>query len=148
MSQIHYIERATGEEKVEKVYGGKALGLLYGEGWLSRLLSCTLLQLLARVHFCSLFFGFLQKTAKSRAKIRPFIEAYGIDEKEFEDRVESFGSFNDFFIRKLKPSCRPIEPNSKRAVLPADGRYLVHPDLRKVDGFYVKNQGFSLEISR
>ena len=144
MNNIRYIDRKTGVEQVEKVYGGKTLGLLYGDGWLSLLLSWTLLPLLAHFPFCSKIYGFFQKTARSRKKIAPFIEAYGIDSSEFEQEVSSFGSFNDFFIRKLNPRRRPIDPGTKTGVMPADGRYLVYPDLSQVDGFYVKGQKFSL----
>ena len=144
MVQIRYIERSTGEELVEKVYGAKALELFYGEGLAPAFLSKALLPLVAGFPFSSKMYGFFQKTAKSRGKIQPFIDAYQIDSSEFADPVQSFGSFNDFFIRKLKPSCRPIDPSSKKAVLPADGRYLVYPNLEEVDGFFVKGQKFSL----
>ncbi|MBS0624549.1 MAG: phosphatidylserine decarboxylase [Verrucomicrobia bacterium] len=137
---IRYIERKTGEELTEKVYGQKALEFAYGEGLLSKIL----LPLTCRLSFSSKLYSYFQKSPKSRGKVRPFIETYGVDEKEFADRVETFGSFNEFFVRKLKSSCRPIEPNLKRAVLPADARYLVYPDLEKVDGFYIKGQKFSL----
>lgn len=144
MPKIHYIERSTGKECVEKVYGGKALDFVYGEGWASRALAKILLPSSLPFHLFSSIYGCIQKSRWSQKKIKPFIETYLIDEQEFADPVSSFGSFNDFFIRKLKPSARPIDSRVGRATLPADGRYLVYPDLSRVSGFFIKGQEFSL----
>ncbi|MDP1608776.1 MAG: archaetidylserine decarboxylase [Chlamydiales bacterium] len=142
MEEICYIERSTDKECVEKVYGEAALRLVYGEGWASWAFSKLFRSFLASCF--SRVYGWVQKTSRSRKKVRPFIDAYGVDEREFLDPVESFGSFNDFFIRKLKPECRPIVSDKNRAILPADGRYLVYPDVSKAPGFFVKGQSFSL----
>jgi phosphatidylserine decarboxylase len=84
----------------------------------------------------------LQKQSNSAQKIVPFIKKYGIDSSEFVEN--QFASFNDFFIRKLKPEARPIEAAPTVAVLPADGRYLVFDSIKSVDHFYVKGQKFDL----
>src|SRR3989344_2992740 len=112
--EITYIDRKTGQTAIERVYGGPFLSLLYGD-------------------------GFLQKRKSSAKKIAPFIQAYGIDASEFAD--SGFDSFNDFFIRKLKPERRPIAQDPKIVVLPADGRYLV---FNQFDRFFIKGQEFSL----
>lgn len=137
--EINYIERSTGEKRVEKIYGHRSISLLYGEGILSRLFSKLMLPLLAHLPFFSKFYGLLQKRPSSQKKIQPFIEAYGIDSNEFLD--SNFQSFNDFFIRKLKPACRPIVQDPNALAMPADGRYLVYPTFQK---FVVKGQEFSL----
>lgn len=139
---IQYVDRKTGKVESEKIYGHRALSLLYGDSWSSRLFSLFLLPLLSRIPFFSKFYGFLQKHPSSAKKIAPFVSVYGIDTSEFER--SSFGSFNDFFIRKLKKEARPIVQDPRRAALPADGRYLVFPDLSHVDRFYVKGQLFDL----
>ncbi len=144
MDDIHYIERSTGKSCIEKVYGRRALSLLYGTSVGSRLFAFLFLPLLAQIPLFSRIYGFLQKSPRSQKKIEPFIKTYQIDVSEFAHPVSSFGSFNDFFIRKLKPECRSIDPRPEVAVLPADGRYLVYPDLREVNGFYVKGQEFDL----
>lgn len=138
--EITYIERSTGKKCIEKIYGHKALSLLYGDGFRQRLFSVFLLPLIARFPFSSRFYGYLQKRAASAKKIQPFIQAYGIDTTEFAET--EFSSFNDFFIRKLKPEKRPIVADTNRLAMPADGRYLVFP---KFDRFFVKGQEFSLE---
>jgi len=140
---IQYIERKTGELKEEKIYGRWALSLLYGNSYCSRLFSLAFLPLLARIPWVSKAYGFFQKKPKSARKIAPFIAAYGVDSSEFSDT--HFASFNDFFIRKLKPEKRPIASDPLIATLPADARYLVFPDLSQVDGFYVKGQRFDLQ---
>lgn len=145
MSEIRYIDRRTKREMTERVYGGAFLGLIYGKGWVARVCSFLLLPLFAKSHLFSRFYGYLQKTGSSRKKILPFMKTFGVDPSEFLEDVSAFGSFNDFFTRKLKPSCRPVAPSHDVAVLPADGRYLVFPNIQKSDGFLVKGQKFSLE---
>ncbi|PIS02302.1 MAG: phosphatidylserine decarboxylase [Chlamydiae bacterium CG10_big_fil_rev_8_21_14_0_10_42_34] len=138
--EITYIDRRSGEKCVEKVYGHKALSLLYGDGFFRRLFSMAVLPIIAHVPLFSHFYGFLQKRAASAKKIAPFIQAYGIDESEF---VEThFSSFNDFFIRKLKAEKRPINSDPSVLSMPADGRYLVYPQFGQ---FVVKGQEFSIQ---
>lgn len=137
---IEYIERKTGEKRVEKVYGHRALSLLYGEGFFPKLFSMTILPLLAHSPFFSWFYGYLQKRPESAKKIQPFIDSYGIDENEFLDT--EFNSFNDFFIRRLRPEFRPIVGDPEILTTPADGRYLVYPSF---DQFQIKGKTFSLK---
>jgi len=144
MPKIHYVERSTGQECVEKVYGGRALDFVYGEGWASRVLAKLLFPSKLPLYLFSSLYGAVQKSRWSRKKVNPFIKTYHIDEGEFADPVSSFQSFNDFFIRKLKPSARPVDARAGRAALPADGRYLVYPDLSRASGFFIKGQEFSL----
>ncbi len=137
--EITYIDRKTGQKCIEKVYGHKALSFLYGDGILKGLFSKALLPLLAHIPFFSHFYGYLQKRPASAKKIAPFIEAYHIDSSEFLQ--EQFRSFNEFFIRKLKPERRPIVSDPNILAAPADGRYFVYPQFNQ---FLVKGQEFSL----
>lgn len=130
---IQYIDRKTDRLCVEKIYGHTALSILYG----SKIFYYLFLPLIARLPFWSCFFGYLQKRPASRAKVAPFVKAYGIDTSEF--LTTEFTSFNDFFIRKLKSSCRPIA--TAPLTMPADGRYLVYPEVKQLS---VKGQTFSL----
>lgn len=144
MVEITYKDRKTGELKKEKVYGKFFLETLYGSSLLAELFSMLLLPIISSIPLFSNFYGRKQKSKKSRLKILPFIRDFKVDVSEFADSVESYGSFNDFFIRKLKPEARPIEKGEKVAVLPADGRYLVFQDVSQVEGFYVKGKKFDL----
>lgn len=138
--ELIYIERETGQKCIEKIYGQKILYFLYGDGFFKAPFAKILLRFLARVPFVSRFFGYLQKREGSAKKIPTFIQTYGVDASEF---VESkFSSFNDFFIRKLKPEARPIIADPNVVTTPADGRYLVYP---KFGQFLVKGVQFSLK---
>lgn len=141
---IRYIDRQTKKEEVEKVYGEFFISLLYGKNLFSRFLYTVLLPLLCKNALGSKLYGILQKTSRSRRKILPFIEKFHVDSSEFLEPVEAFTSFNDFFIRKLKPSSRPIASGHDVAVMPADARCLVFPHIDKADGFLVKGEKFCL----
>ena len=116
MKPIAYIDRRSKEIKIEKVYGGWFIDLLYGRRWLG-----LFRPVMAKIPLFSKIYGKIQKRSSSKGKILPFIQKFHIDTKEFESQI--FPSFNDFFIRKLKVECRPVA--STPAVLPADGRYRV-----------------------
>ena len=145
MKEIVFLDRETKKITKEKVYGEVCLRALYGERFSSRLLRCTLLPLLFKHPFVSKLYGILQRSSFSKSKIKPFIETFEMDASVFLDPVDSFRSFNDFFIRKLKPEARIITSGRDVAILPADARYLVYPNMEKADGFLVKDKKFSLE---
>lgn len=132
---IRYANRKTGKIEKEEVYGGPLLKYLYGKGkWL--------LPVLCKTSVFSSLYGFLQERKLTRKKILPFIKHFKVDISEFLEKPEDFCSFNDFFIRRLKPSARPID--SASFILPADARYLVYPSIKESDGFFVKGKKFSL----
>ena len=129
------IDRASGTEEREKIYGEWGLALLY-ETWVGRLLQ----PLFAHTALLSRFYGWLQDRPASRKKVAPFCETFGVDVSEFAKPVESFTSFNNFFSRKLKPESRPI---AEGAVIPADGRYLFFQEVGGEE-FRIKGQRFSI----
>lgn len=135
---IEYIERKSGLRKREKIYFEKTIRYLY-----ETRLGKSLVKLLSRSLLFSIWFGWWQKSSFTRSKISPFIRHYEIDSAEFElEDPALFSSFNDFFIRKLKESARPLA--SEPALIPADGRYLVYPDIHSCEGFVVKGVKFEL----
>ena len=99
---------------------------------------------LSKISFFSSLYGKWQASPKSKSKIGPFIKNFDVDPSEFLEDISQFGSFNDFFIRKLKPEARPIASGNHAAIIPADGRYLFHADISKVDGFVIKGEKFDL----
>lgn len=139
--EIVYYDRLTKKEQNEKVYGLGGIAFLYGGSVFARLL----LPVIGKFPWFSQLFGWLQKRPASRKKIEPFIRKYQMDPSEFQDSIDSFGSFNDFFIRRLKAEARPIASGDDVVVLPADARYLVYPHIEEADGFVVKGKKFSLE---
>lgn len=142
--QIQYIDRLTKKIQKEQVYGKFFLELLYSSRWISHVMAFLFLPLVAKNAIASKLYGLFQKSSFSRHKIKPFIEKFDVDASEFRDPIDSFRSFNDFFIRHLNATCRPIAQGEHVAVLPADARYLFFQDLQKVDGIVVKGETFSL----
>ncbi len=130
-------------------HGAVETEAVYGESWLrwacenpcGRLATSILVK---RACFSRLY-GVLMDRPSSRRKILPFLQRYQIDPAEFVKSPEEFHSFNDFFIRKLKPECRPIHPDPASLVFPADGRHLGIPDLSQSDGIFVKGRNFDLD---
>jgi len=76
-------------------------------------------------------------------KILPFIREYHVDSAEFVE--QRFRSFNDFFIRKLRPAVRPLAAGKGVAIIPADGRYLFYPKIDAMETFAIKGKAFFLE---
>lgn len=144
MEPITYIDRKTGQKEEEKVYGQTVLKFLYGNSWINRVLGIPLMHLLSRIPFFSWYYGWMQTVSASRRKIMPFINKFEVDPKEFALEPEEYKSFNDFFIRHLKPEARPIAPGKNVAIIPADGRYLFHPNIHESEGFVVKGEKFNL----
>lgn len=135
-----YINRKTEQKEVEKTPGRSLIEWLYRDHAFARFFS----GLVCKYPFFSRIFGRLQKKSSSKKNIQPFIAKYKIDASEFLDPPSSFASFNDFFIRKLNPNSRPIDPSKDVAILPADGRYLVFQHIDQEGEFLIKGNSFSL----
>lgn len=144
MEPIFYFDRLSKEQQTELVYGASALKLLYGDDLVSKTLGASLLHLLVRNPLFSALYGYWQKSPLSKSKIKPFIDQFAINSTEFADSVDSFGSFNDFFIRKLNPAARPIDQDETTAIIPADARYRFFPNIAENEGFIVKGEKFDL----
>lgn len=141
MTDLYYINRKTKEKEKEKIPCKTCLEVLYHGNpfsWFFRSLLC-------KTALLSRLFGSLQNRPASRKKIAPFIQKYNIDTTEFLDPPDSYPTFNAFFIRKLKPSARPITNGNDVAILPADGRYLAIDNIHHEEGIWVKGKKFSLE---
>lgn len=130
------------EQKIfkEKILGEALLFFLYRKNPFSRFL----LFLVGYFSFFSRLYGLYQKGFWTKRKILPFVKAFSIDMQEYEKNIKDFTSFNDFFIRSLKPSSRKIDDKKNSVVLPADGRHLVFPDISRIENFFIKGQKFSL----
>lgn len=145
MSPLYVIDRVSRKKIEERVYGGRALHLLYGSHRLATMAGRHLAKFVSHYALCSAVYGWWQHRSWTKKKIQPFIEAYGIDSSEFLHPVCSYASFNDFFIRKLKPEARPINPYPNAAVMPADGRYYFYPEFS--DGQLVDVKGQQLDLA-
>jgi len=144
MEPIIYIDRTTGKQEQEKVFGGAFLRFLYGDSLLSKTLGRALLPLVVKNPLFSSLYGWWQNQSWTARSVLPFIKKYEVDDSEFLEPAQSFRSFNDFFVRKLKPEARLVAPGDTVAVIPADGRYLFHQRIDRSDGFVIKGEKFHL----
>ena len=140
MKGIHYIDRQTGELRQEIVPGGKWLQWLYYTP-----VGKLTLQAMVKRKFLSQCYGRMMDRPASRTKIKEFIDSLEINMNEALRPVEDFKTFNEFFIRKLKPEARPIDTNPDAVVSPADGKVLAFRGMQGLDSFFVKGQEFSLD---
>jgi len=136
---IQFFNRSKGTVETERVYGENWLKLIYDNPFGKLLLWAAV-----KKAWFSRWYGWRMSQPASKARIRPFIRKYKLDEEEFDSDPEGFRSFNEFFSRKLNPDARPIEQANAVAVFPADGRHLGVQDLSANLGFYVKGQKFDL----
>jgi phosphatidylserine decarboxylase len=121
-SDITLYNRMSGQFETEQVYGRKWMDIFYGTTWGRAITGWLLCR-----HPLSRLYGRLQQHPRSRAKIDAFVTLYGIDLSEVEIPPGGFASFNDFFIRRLKPQARPIDTDPSAMVSPADARLSVFP---------------------
>lgn len=137
---IRYIERKTGEYKIEKVPGESFLKFLYYNPF-----GKLALEALVKRKFLSVWYGRKMNSEKSKEKILPFVKALEIPMEEAEKSWEDFTSFNDFFYRKLKKGARTWDMREEVLVSPADGKILAYENIESFSSFFVKGQEFSLE---
>ncbi len=138
MEPIQYFNRHTGQLETEKVYGESFLRWAYGSP-----LGGLALGTLVKRPFFSAWYGWRMSAKNSATRVAPFIGQYGLDAAEFAEGPE-YGSFNEFFFRKLKPHARPVDPDEDAVVFPADGRHLGFERASAIDSVFVKGQRFDL----
>ena len=133
---IRYIDRETGKTLTEKTPAAFWLNWLYVNpiGELS-------LEALIKRKIISEWYGRQMDKPSSAKKIPGFVKDYNIDLSIVEDT--NFHTFNDFFIRKLKPEARPVDTDRLTVVSPADGKVLVRSNLSGQD-FIIKGVKFNL----
>ncbi len=140
MKSIQYIDRKSGRIKQE---------IVPGEGWLKWLyynpFGKLTLHAVVKRKFLSEWYGRKMDLPASKNRIPEFIESLNIDMSEVIRPATDFTSFNDFFIRQLKPEARPISSRPDAVVSPADGKAMVFPEIRRLDSFFAKGQKFSIE---
>ncbi len=136
---IRLFNRITKTIETEKVLGEGWMRWLYetGPGQLA-------LHALVKRAFLSHYYGWRMSWRYSAQKVLPFVVEQNIDSEQFLKSPFSYKTFNEFFFRALKPEARPLAAGEDVAILPADGRHLVFPNVDTADGFYVKGEKFRL----
>lgn len=121
---------------------------IYGERWLrwayERPLGRLTTWMVAKRAWFSHFYGWLMSRPGSAGKVAPFVRQFGLDAEEFLEPIESFTSFNAFFVRRLKSEARPIASEPGSVVFPADGRHLLLPALGGDTRVWAKGEAFDL----
>ena len=107
----HLIEGADGQDRILAALYGCAAGRL-----LLKPLTAPWLSKLA---------GRFLSTKASKIFIEPFIRNNVINMLEYE-RVE-YGSFNDFFSRRIRPGARPVDMDPEHLISPADSKLTALP---------------------
>jgi len=137
--EVRYYERSTGKVVAEPVYSGQFLPWAYG----SRSGRCLMRSLFSR-RYVSWLYGWINKRHWSRRKIVPFVQRMSLDLDELLRPIESFTSFNDFIIREIDLSRRPLVQDPRVCIAPADGRVLAFPQIFQNVAFPIKNTQFNL----
>jgi len=137
--KIEYIERKSGEIKIEKVPGEGFMKFLYYHPF-----GKLPLEALVKRKFLSSMYGRLMDCKNSKNKIKSFVQDFEIDMDESIKTIDEFESFNDFFVRKLKPECRIISSGDTVAS-PADGKIIAFNNLKEKDRYFVKGEEFNLK---
>jgi len=140
MESILYIDRKTGKVLQE---------IVPGEGWLKWLyynpFGRLTLEGLVKRRFLSRWYGRKMDKPASKNKIGGFIKELNIDMSEALRPLHDFTTFNDFFIRRLKPESRPIDRDVNAIVSPADGKTLGFSEMGGLDTFFAKGHQFSID---
>lgn len=131
--KIEVVSRERKELVEEVVYGEHLLRLSYGTPF-----GLKLMTKLWTYRWLSFLSGLYFSSPMSRGKINPFVEALQIDSSESEKDHGEYGSFNEFFSRKLKPGLRPVCQEPGALTSPGDGRLLVFPQIDEDSLSYVK----------
>lgn len=75
--------------------------------------------------FVSRVAGTFLDSGASRFLIQRFVKKYRIDLSEYEAAL--YPSFNAFFTRRIRPECRPIDPDPEALISPCDAFLTVVP---------------------
>lgn len=133
MSQIYNRQTKTYMENSQ--YGGGLLEVLY-----NRPIGRCLLKFVIHPVFSEMG-GLYHRSPLSRRKIDSFVKEYNINMDDFEEK--QYKSFDDFFIRKIKPGRRPIDKDASALIAPADSKLSVYP-IGKDNRIEIKGVSYTL----
>ncbi len=138
--EILLYNRASGVIESEQVVQRRIMELLYGTVW-GRWVADGLV---SRSVFSRLY-GRQYYHPRSCRQIPRLVDHFNIDMDEVLVPEQGFQSFNDFFIRRLKPGARPIDPSPNCVIAPAESRLKVIPLNRETR---LEIKGARLTLSR
>jgi phosphatidylserine decarboxylase len=136
---IPVFERRLGQVFNEKVFGERWISWAYEDPWGRRIAGRPLIQRLS-----SWGAALWMKSPFSKARIEAFVRDFGINMNDFVKPPGGFESFNDFFIRPLRPGARPFPQAPGEMGAPAEGRLSVFPIKDGQSMLFVKGATLSL----
>ncbi|MCT4643222.1 MAG: phosphatidylserine decarboxylase [Bacteriovoracaceae bacterium] len=143
-NEIYFFNRKSKKLEKELVYGDKAIKFIY-----TNPLGSLFGKVIAS-KWVSQIYGGYQDLALSSKKVAPFIKKFNIDLDEYEPgsissslKENSYKNFNEFFIRKFKPTQRSF--NCEENIMPAfcEARYFGHEQIDHHVKIPVKGQYLS-----
>lgn len=137
---LHYVDRRSGQLRTDSIYAAGFLDWSYNAPS-----GIRLTRLLLSRRWASALYGWYYKRAWTRKKVEPFAAALNVNTDELLQPLASFRSFNDFICRPIDLSKRPIDPDPRTCVSPADGRLLVYPVVDASATFRIKSSIFDLQ---
>lgn len=138
MTEILLYNRRTGQIEPEEIYERRVMEFLFGTR-----AGLLLAEGLFKHRWATELYARRMHSPRSRARIREFIERYHINTDELEQPPDSFRTFNEFFIRRLKPEARPVDRDPAHLISIADSRLSLHP-IRRDTILPVKGRAFTL----
>lgn len=137
---IKVYNRHKKEYEIENVAGEKYLKWNYESP-----VGMSVLEAVTKKKLFSKIYGSYCDTKLSKRKINRFINNFDIDMSISVKKANEFGNFNDFFIRKLIETARPIDKNSNALVSPGDGRLSVFENIDMENVIQIKGYTYSLK---
>ena len=130
-------DRRTGALVTEPQFGDTGLRLLYGWPGLLPLVNAVFAQ-----RWFSSLLAWPATWRRSADRIPAFVAAHGVSLDDTEPRT--YASFADFFTRAFRPGARPVDPDLRRLIAPADARLLVYPVTERLT---VQAKGFTYTVA-
>ena len=91
--------------------------------------------------------GKRESTPSSASQIKSFVDFYHINMDDFDPSdINKYRTFEEFFVRKLKPDHRPIfeEDDPSKTVVVADCRLVVYPSVAETRKLWIKGHNFTI----
>jgi len=92
----------------------------------------------------SRLWGDFTHSQHSRPLIKPFARLAQIAVAEAEKPLEEYSTLAEFFVRRLRPGCRPVDPDPTSVVSPADGSITAFGLCQAGDLLQVKGVNYQL----
>lgn len=137
---IKVYNRRKKDYEIENVAGEKYLKWNYESP-----VGMSVLEAFTKKKVFSKIYGSYCDTRLSKRKVNRFINTFDIDMSISIKKANEFGNFNDFFIRKLIETARPIDKSTNTLVSPGDGRLSVFEDIDMENVIQVKGYTYSLK---